>query len=303
MKATHECHALRTALAALLVVAGALATARPARAGLVNDVPSCYSSERMPYRPAPSDKLIYVLIDQTVQLDPRLRRSVLRNVNRMLGPGVSFVIAEFSAFSQGRYLSVLHAGTIEPPLTSDERGNVPIEKLPSFETCLRQQRGFAQRMVDRTMMQVMGSSTTTLDHSDIFAALHSVSAAFRREPEPEKVLFAVTDGLENSTITSFYAGNGVRRIDPRAELAKARAAGMIGDFGGGRVYVLGGAMMPPAKAGTRAQREGYRDPRTLNALSTFWADYFSASHAKLVEFGEPALIEPLAYTASKVSAP
>jgi hypothetical protein len=284
----------------MLLVGVALLAAAPAQAGLVNDVPSCYAAERIPYRSAAPDKLIYVLLDQTVQLDPQLQHSVFSNVERAIDPGTKFTIAEFSAFSQGHYLTVLHTGIVEPPLTSDQRGNVPIARLPSFDTCLQEQEHFARHMADQTVATVLRSSTSTLDHSDILAALSAVSAAFRQEPEREKVLLVVTDGLENSGITSFYAHGGVRRIDPRVEMAKARAAGMMGDFGGGRVYVLGGAMTPPAKAGSQAQRDGYRDPQTLAALKAFWTEYIGASHAELIEFGEPALLEPVAYAAPAV---
>ena len=61
----------RVALGGSLALWGVLFTVS-ARAGLVNDVPSCYVAERMPYKPASPSHLIYVLLDQTVQLDPDL---------------------------------------------------------------------------------------------------------------------------------------------------------------------------------------------------------------------------------------
>ncbi len=87
----------------------------------------------------------------------------------------------------------------------------------------------------------------------------------------------------------------MRDINPTVELEKAGQANMIGNFGGAAVYVLGGAMMPAAKEGTKAQRDGYRDPHTLNDLSQFWHDYFAKANAHLMAFGEPALVEPVSY--------
>ncbi|MGC9200284.1 MAG: hypothetical protein ACP5E5_15500, partial [Acidobacteriaceae bacterium] len=82
---------------------------------------------------------------------------------------------------------------------------------------------------------------------------------------------------------------------PKVELAKADAAHEFGNFGGATVYVLGGAMMPPAQHGTQAEMNGYRDPQTLLHLKQFWQGYFAHSDATLAEFGEPALVSPVAF--------
>jgi hypothetical protein len=220
----------REALAGPLALWGALFTVS-VRAGLVNDVPSCYVAEHMPYKPASPSHLIYVLLDQTVQLDPDLQASVLHNLDGVLGPGTKFVIAEFSAYSEGRYLSVVHTGIVEPSLPAREEGNVPLARLLGFKTCLREQQAFAVQMANQTVAAIFHGSTATLGHSDILAALDTISGAIRVEPE-------------------------------------------------------------------QVEREGYRDAQTLGALKEFWSEYLAASHADLVEFGEPALLEPVSYSKS-----
>ncbi len=266
-----------------------------ANAGLVNDVPSCYAANHLPYKSAGHDKLIYVLIDQTVQLDQNLQNSVISNINRLLGPGTKFVIAEFSAFSQGRYLNVLHTGNIELPLTEDEAGNVPISKLPNFKSCMIGQAKFSVKMADKAARNVMKASASSLDQSDIMAALKTVSSAVKNDSAKKKVVFVVTDGLENSSIMSFYAHHTIETISPTLEIQKAKTSNMFGDFGGAKVYMLGGAMLPPAKSGSREVRDGYRNPKILNNLKEFWADYFKNSNSKLEEIGEPALLETISY--------
>jgi hypothetical protein len=110
------------------VVAAAL-FAQPAYAGLQNDVPSCYAANQItPVNPHGYTRLIYVLIDQTVGWTPDLEQAILDNLNLNLTPGTKFVIAEFSAFSQGRYLDVIHTGIIESPMPESQFENTPIEK-------------------------------------------------------------------------------------------------------------------------------------------------------------------------------
>ncbi len=267
----------------------------PAYAGLVNDVPSCYAATHLAPTGAPYDRLLYVLMDQTVKLDPSLDQSVVDNVMRLLTPGTKFVIAEFSAFSQGHYLNVLHTGVIEKPIPSDRLSNTPIQAAKQLGECLAMQKNYANRMAMETVASVLKSSTSSLDQSDIMQALKTISTPVRTDPARQKVVFVITDGLENSSVTSFYAHGGVRNIDPKTELAKARRADEFGNFGGARIYVLGGAAMPPAQHGDLAQINGYRDPPTLLHLKQFWQGYFSQSDAHLIEFGEPALVAPVAF--------
>jgi hypothetical protein len=278
-----------------LLAAATFAACGSAHAGLVNDVPSCYAATHIQPDAHPYDKLAYILVDQTVALDPALEQSVVDNSLRMLQPGSKFVIAEFSAFSQGRYLTVLHTGIIERPLDASRVNSTSIRAAKDLDQCLGQQDGFARSMVARTLAEVMKASTSMLDQSDILMALNTVSAAVAAESAQHKTVFVATDGLENSSVTSFYVRGTVRDINPSKEMSKAVNAHLLGDFGGASVYIVGGAVMPPATLGTKAQRDGYRDPHTLSDLSQFWHDYFGRSNAHLVEFGEPALVEPVSY--------
>ncbi len=276
-------------------LACAMALNSTAHAGLVNDVPSCWAAIHLAPTGAPYDRLVYVLLDQTVQLDPALDQSVVDNTMRLLQPGTKFVIAEFSAFSQGHYLNVLHTGILDKPLPASRVSSTPIQAAKHLVECLGMQRNFAERMAMATLVGVLKSSTSSLDQSDIMQALKTVSAAVRADPAKQKLVFVVTDGLENSSVTSFYAHNAARNIDPKVELAKAATAHEFGNFGGATIYVLGGAMMPPAQHGTQAEMNGYRDPQTLLHLKQFWQGYFAHSDATLDEFGEPALVTPVAF--------
>jgi hypothetical protein len=277
------------------VALAALNIASTAHAGLVNDVPSCYGAFHLAAAPQQPARVVYVLIDQTVLLDQSLQQSVLDNVDRMIQPGAKFVIAEFSAFAQAHYLKVLHTGYVEQPLPDDAYDTLPIAKAPQIKACFGQQLAFARKMAASTTRQAMAESTSTLNASEIMAALGELGPAVRNDAASDKVLFVVTDGLENSRTSSFYAHGGVRDINPSTELAKARTNGMFADLGGAKVYVLGGAVMPPSSSGTQAERDGYRDSKTVHDLRTFWHGYFEWSHARLVEFGAPSLVTPVSY--------
>jgi hypothetical protein len=289
---------IRTALsyALLPVVLSCMIVApRPVRAGLVNDIPSCYAANHISPFGRVYNKLVYVLLDQTVQLDPTLQQTVLENVLGLLVPGSKFVVAGFSAFSQGHYLNVLTTGIIEPPIPPSEVGNIVVDNLDSFQACLPDQERYAQRVALGAVEQALRSSTSSLDQSDIMLALKTVSRAVSQDPASDRVLILVSDGLENSSVTSFYRHRTLRDIDPAQEMTQSTANGLIGDFGDARVYVIGGAVMPSAQRGSRTERDGYRDPKSLRNLEAFWAQYFKASNARLEEFGEPDIVLPVTY--------
>ncbi len=264
-----------------------------ALAGTENAVPSCYKANYITPFSTSYDKLVYVLIDQTVQLDATLKKSVLNNMLPVLDPGTKFVVADFSAFSQGRYLQVLKTGIIESPIPPDHVGDVVMTRLQSFRTCMKNQKAYARNLALKTAYTAMAGGTSSLDHSDILMALKTVAATIRNDHAKQKLLFLVSDGVENSTVTSFYAHNSIRRLNVNVEMSKVKKDNLLAKFGSARVYVLGGAYLPPARHGTRNQREGYRNPLVLMALKRFWSRYFVKSGAHLVEFGTPTLVSPV----------
>jgi hypothetical protein len=261
-----------------------------AQAGVENQVPSCYAANQI----EPADhlgysRLIYVLVDQTVGWNTDLEQSILDNLNANLTPGTKFVIAEFSAFSQGRYLDVVDTGVIENPMPVQQFDNTPIMKSKIFNVCLADQRPYAVALADRGLLAVLQNSTGSLNHSDILSALQSVSAAIAADPAPDKLLLLASDGLENSAVASFYRHGNIRDIDPEVEIKRAGTAGLFGNFSGARVFVIGGALAGPNSA------SAYRSPQVLEHLADFWRLYFQKSDAQLIEFGEPALLEQVSF--------
>jgi len=276
---------IRRAWAALFLVL----SAGPAGAGTIDDVPSCYQAAHI--QPADGvgySRLFYVLIDQTVAWNRDIESSVMDNLNHNLVPGTKFVIATFSAFSQGRYLDVVHTGIIEAPMPAAQAGDTPIEAAKLLNACLAEQLPFAVKMADDAAVGALEGSSGSLDNSDILSALAQVSPAIADDPAAAKVLLLASDGLENSAVGSFYDHGAIRNIDPARELARAREAGLVGDFAGARVYVIGGALPPPGQT-------PYEGPILLRHLAAFWAGWFEASGARLVEFGEPALLRPVGF--------
>jgi len=278
-------------LAALVLLAGS-ATAL----AQTNAVPGCYHPLKVaPPQDAP-DLEVFVLVDQTTVLDGELRRSLDENLARLLRPGASFQVLAFSAYNQGRYMSVLSAGSLEGQLPKPRRNKVGVQTLRELDRCLAGQSGFGRRLALAALSRGAAGATSTLSRSEIIASLAEASHLVAASRARDKIVIVASDMLENSSFTSFYARGGVRRLDPDAELAKIASHRMFGSFGGARVYVIGAGLLPAPTNGsaeTAASNAAYRDSVTMTALNRFWSGYFEQSQARLAAFGQPALLQPV----------
>ena len=267
-----------------------IASKQAAIAGTTNEIPSCYAANKLDIKLPLPDRELFVLVDQTTLFDEKLQNSIFENTWSFLGANSAFTIVAFSAFAQGRYTDVVASGMIEPPFPEKERNSTSQKLLKSFDSCMKSQEPWAKKHAIEAIKRTLVAASADLAKSDILAALKDVSSRIKASSAKDKVLFMASDMLENSTVSSFYAGNTkVRVLDPAKEMSSAERANLIGDFGGARVFVLGAGLIGPAGD----SKASYRDPRTMNALHEFWMKYFEKANARLEQFGQPALLQPI----------
>ena len=235
-------------------------------------------------------KELFIVIDQTVLLDDALKQSVANQIRPFLTAGSGFSVLVFSAFTQGKYTQLLTTGELDAPLSAAQRDDVSKVVLTKFDQCMARQPALAAQAVGGALRKAFDGSSGDIAKSDVFASLKDISGKVRQSKATEKVVLLVSDMLENSSVTSFYANQAVRRIDPAKELKLAVDNQLIGDFADARMYVLGAGLL---NDDGRKNKAAYRDPKTMQALSSFWNSYFAKSKAKLVEFGQPALLNPI----------
>ena len=253
-------------------------------------VASCYQAVGIGVpAPAPS-RAVFVLVDQTTGLDDRLRGTIQSNAERLLGPGTAFTIATFSAFSRGNYATVLASGTVEAPLTEHQRLNLSSRLVDGLAGCLDQQRAFAAQLLEQKLAEATGAASSSFSNSEIIGSLRQLAKAVKASPAREKIVILVSDLLEHSAATSFYSSRDLRQVDVGEEIRKAEAHNLFADFGGARVAVIGAGLLSP-ESGAGA----VRDTARLNALRSFWEQWFERSNARLIAYGEPDLVTPLAW--------
>lgn len=260
-----------------------------AQAGISNDIPSCYAANKLPV-PANAESELFVVIDQTTSFDSKLQSAIRENIGGLIKPGSAFVIADFSSFSQGRYAEVLSAGTLESPIPEKKREDISVKLLNSFDACMHGQAQYGLKVAANALNKSLSGTSSDLAKSDVIASLKEISVRVKQSESKTKIVFIASDMLENSSITSFYSKQSVRQITPEKELKLVTDNQMFGDFGGAKVYVIGAGLLAEDANKTKGV---YRSPQTMQALSAFWKTWFQKSNATLVEFGQPALLNPI----------
>lgn len=272
------------------VFAAAMLLSSAALAGQTDAIHTCYDKSIQSDAGA-LDTELFVAIDQTTLLDQRLKQLVADNIKPFLLPNMGFAILTFSAYTQGHYTEVLTSAKLDAPLDASKRNDIPKLALAKFDQCFTHQPQQAAQLVGNALRSAYDGTTSEIAKSDVLASIKSISSLVQNSKAHNKIVLLVSDMLENSSISSFYADKGlsVRKIDPTKEMKLVEENQLIADFGGARLYVIGAGILPEDVKSTKS----YRDPKTMQALNAFWKTYMDKSKAQLIEFGQPALLNPI----------
>lgn len=246
---------------------------------------SCYKAVNQP-SPEPREAL-FVLIDDSVGFDDNVNRRVTDMVVRWLQPGRHVEVLTFAAHISGHYAEVIMSGDVEPVPGDDFTDDLKRSERGKFEHCIRQQLPLARQALAATVQTALSKQDKGVSNSDLLVNISRAANRVAASKAPKKTVLVVSDMLENSTITSFYAGGKVRGIDASAELAKAEKAGVMAEFGGADVFIFGLGYLA---ANGPAAKDTYLDPKRSQPLTQFWKEYVNRSHGHIREIGVPLML-------------
>jgi hypothetical protein len=265
----------------LLFTLFALTTLLSAR----NDVPSCYKALHIANPDPVPQKELFILVDQTTQLDKKLMIYTYKNMMHFIKNGYKVTIASFSSNANGKYTDVAYSGQLEALLPQNAQYDIAKKKLRKYQSCMNGQYRYAKKKATKALVATLKGANKKLPHSDILKSLNDIAAhLIKTSSAKEKVVLLVSDMMEHSSITTFYSKGSLRRINTKKEMAKLNKSGYKADFDGAKVYIIGAGM---------AGGKSYRDSKTLKALTDFWQTCFAQSHAKLEAIGTPMLLEDI----------
>jgi hypothetical protein len=278
---------MRRWLGIMTLAAALLAWATPATAA-EDVVPSCYRHPRINLTPAPSERAVFVLVDQTTAFDRGLKQSIESNLRRLVRPGTTFTVASFSSVGPGLFPTIVSSGTLEPPLTPYQRLHSSAPVVRMVDRCLARQGPFGAHQAAEAVRGALGASAASFTNSEIMSSLRQLSWRVARSSARDRIVMIASDMLEHSTASSFYRNHTLRPLVVADELRNAARLHLFGDFRGARLWVIGAGLIPP-QPGSQANR----DIHSVNTLQAFWEAWFRQARARLIFFGRPSLVDPI----------
>jgi hypothetical protein len=270
----------------LLLMLGALC-AQPLWAAPRNDLPSCYDQLSIADKPASSGRELVMVIDETTQLTLELKKQALGHLLRFVQAGDSIKLYRFSAYLPDSHMTLEFAGQLDAGLTQQQRDSTGQTSLRRLDKCMLAQQKHFQTSIAKRLAKSFGSEDKKIAKSEIFFSLKQISQDWQHSAAEHKVLFLVSDMLENSDFASFYQNNQLKNLQPAQEIAKVEQQQLLPDFTAVRVYVLAAGLVP------NEVKHGYRSGKTMQSLQTFWQQYFAKAGASLEGFGTPSLTTDL----------
>ncbi len=229
-----------------------------------------------------AQRVLYVIIDQTVALPAAMKARVKDLVSGWGRPGDAVKIARFSANFRGKYPSLTFSAMVEPWPTPQYAHGLRLADRRQLEQCLKRRQSefmpLFKDKLDETFAQMDPSSPKT----DIFSSLKQIARQVAAEAAKERVVLLVSDGLENSDITTFYRRGKIRKISPSKEIGKLRRQGLMPNWHGAKVYMYGMGLAP--KPGQ------YIKTPVIRSLERFWDRYFVEGNARVMALGTPELL-------------
>ena len=106
-----------------------------------DDIISCYDyADVAEFKPDSYSRDVVVMVDQTVNLDVNLKKTVHQQMGQLLTSGDRIRIVPFSANAQGRYTDVTFDGAFDTELSNDSRNAMNRIKLNKFDACMEKQK-------------------------------------------------------------------------------------------------------------------------------------------------------------------
>ena len=245
---------------------------------------SCFSSvEYVTPKPQKVKRELFVLVDETVPLTKGMKKRVIGLLSEWGKPGDMVKVARFSASYRDLYPELVFVQKVEMMPDEAFLFNLSYKDKKIVLACLKNQEKMFKEMFHSQLTTSLKALNPKIPKSELLGSLKLLSKqVYLKGESADKTVFLITDGMENSAITSFYGKGKLRKINPRKEISTVRRKGMIGYWKKANVFIYGLGLMPDDKS--------YAKPEQIEKLKRFWEQYFVESGGKIKAIGAPELL-------------
>lgn len=221
------------------------------------------------------DREIFVIVDQTTPFPKDIRQKAIINIFDLINGRTALNLFTFSEFTKDKKISYIDHYYFHENLSKEQRYDMGKNSISEFEQCYQAEQNGLRKKLAQDIYSNFKEENQESKNSEILYSFKKIAkGAIKVSPTKQKMVFILSDMLENSHYTSFY-GKELKHLNIKKEISLIREKGLIADFGGADIIVLGAGIV---------DNETYRDGEDFDKLEEFWTEYFKMSNANLKVF-------------------
>jgi len=247
-------------------------------------VASCYGpiNYGKPFK-SDVDRALYIFIDQTTPLTGKMRDQVSQLVKHWGRPGDLAKIVRFSANFRGLQPELIFSQRVEKNPDDAYLFQLRWRDKRVLRECLAiQQETFVQAF-RKGLTEALSGINSEIPKTDLLNSLKQLSklVVLAGEAKTQNILL-ISDGMENSSLMSFYKQGKINTINARKLIATVRRQGLIANWKSSNIYMVG--------LGLAADSKDYISMSTAKSLYQFWERYFIEGNGRIQAIGSPGLL-------------
>jgi hypothetical protein len=226
----------------------------------------------------PKKKLreLFIVVDQTTPFPEEVRKNALRNIYSTIQGNTAISLFTFSEYTKEKYVSFVDHYYIPGQISAEKRADMGQKLLKKFDQCLEVQTYGMKQKLAHDIYKQLSEENSSAKNSEILFSLQEISKqAVKISNAKEKIVFVLSDMLENSSYTTFY-GKALTNLDIEKQIGIVKQNHLLGDFDHAKIFVYGAGIV---------DKENRRTGEDLRQLKRFWEAYFQASSGQLKVFG------------------
>ena len=242
---------------------------------------SCYQQLELKMPENNINRALYIFIDQTMPLNARMQSTLNELLSEHPKRGEQVRIARFSPNIKGQYTELTYEGFLDSKPSEAYLYHLRDKDNRALQTCIEEQKIKVKQAMQSAIKHNLQLIDTQLPRTELLYALKRLSETVLVNDQIEnKTVLIISDGLENSEVTSFYRRRNIAPINVEKEIAKVNKHNLIANWHGANLYMFG--------LGNIKDERRHIKPSQLEMLKKFWNSYFSAGGAVVKELGTPA---------------
>ncbi len=244
---------------------------------------SCYQQLELEMPENNISRALYIFIDQTMPLNTRMRNTLNKLLSEHPKRGEQVRIARFSPNIKGQYTELTYEGFLDSKPSEAYLYQLRDEDKQALLSCIEEQKTRTKQAMQNAFKHNLQLIDTQLPRTELLYALKRLSETVLVNDQIEnKTVLIISDGLENSEVTSFYRRRNIAPINVEKEIAKVNKHNLIANWHGANIYMFG--------IGNIKDERRHIKPSQLELLKKFWNSYFNAGGAVVKALGTPALL-------------